>query len=346
VATLIRKLLRDVWPALAIVALILAAFQCLWVKITQRLCGELVPLITQLSSRGGVNARALQDVLFQGPGKVLRTMMGGERIQIDNAMDMLSIGYVHPLMQTLFCIWAIGRAAGAVAGELDRGTMELLMAQPLPRYRLILSHFFVDLLTIPALCLSLWGGTWLGYWLVAPIEPVTLPELPHKPTYLVELGPLKVRLENPVTQTDPSSAGRSEAKDRLELRPGAFGHALWVVGGLMFAVSGATMWLSAAGRFRWRVLGLAVLAALLQFLVNLLGQMWDVLEPARPFTIFYYYQPQQVILNQSWGVSLAEWNGGTPLFALPMPAVLYSVGLIGYGMALWTFNRRDLPGPL
>ena len=112
-ATLIRKLLRDVWPALAIVALILAAFQCLWVKITQRLCGELVPLITQLSSRGGVNARALQDVLFQGPGKVLRTMMGGERIQIDNAMDMLSIGYVHPLMQTLFCIWAIGRAAGA-----------------------------------------------------------------------------------------------------------------------------------------------------------------------------------------------------------------------------------------
>src|SRR5260221_3699560 len=49
------------------------------------------------------------------------------RINLDHAMDMLSIGYVHPLMQTLFCIWAIGRASGAIAGELDRGTMELLL---------------------------------------------------------------------------------------------------------------------------------------------------------------------------------------------------------------------------
>jgi ABC-2 type transport system permease protein len=346
VATLIRKLLRDIWLALAIVCLILAAFQCLWVKITQRLCGELVPLITQLSSRGGINARAVQDVLFQGPGKILRTLMGGERIQIDNAMDMLSIGYVHPLMQTLFCIWAIGRAAGAVAGELDRGTMELLMAQPLPRSRLILAHLGVDLLTIPVLCLSLWGGTWLGYWLVAPIEPVTLPELPRKPAYLVELGPFKVRLEDPVIPSAPPVAGRAEQENRLELRPGDFGPALWVVGGLMFAVSGATMWLSAAGRFRWRVLGVGVLIILLQFLINLVGQMWDVLGPLRPFTIFYYYQPQQIILNHSWNVGLSEWNGGQSLFAVPMPVVLYGVGLIGYGMAFWTFSRRDLPGPL
>ena len=48
-------------------------------------------------------------------------------------MDMLSIGYVHPLVQIIFCIWAVGRASGAVAGELDRGTMELLLAQPLSR---------------------------------------------------------------------------------------------------------------------------------------------------------------------------------------------------------------------
>jgi len=41
-----------------------------------------------------------------------------------------------------------------------------------------------------------------------------------------------------------------------------FGPALPVVGGLIFAVSGYTMWLSAAGRFRWRVLGIAVLVTL------------------------------------------------------------------------------------
>ena len=340
---LIRKLLRDIWPALTVVCVLLAAFQCLWFKVTQRICGELVPLIAGLSRRGGVDASAVQNVLFGGPGKVLRTLMGGERIQLDSAMDMLSIGYVHPLMQTIFCIWAIGRAAGSVAGELDRGTLELLMAQPLPRYRLILAHLCVDAATIPILCLSLWVGTALGNWLMGPIEVQPLPETPHKPAYLVELGPFKVRLENPGPTMQPQSA---ETKNRLEVRPSAFGRALFVVGGLLFALSGATMGLSAAGRFRWRVLGVAVLIVLVQFLINVIGQMWDVLEPLRPLTIFYYYQPQQVILAQRWTVGLGDWNGGQPPLQVPMLVVLYGVGSLGYGMALWTFCRRDLPGPL
>jgi ABC-2 type transport system permease protein len=119
-----------------------------------------------------------------------------------------------------------------------------------------------------------------------------------------------------------------------------------LVAGLIFAVCGGTMWLSAAGRFRWRVLGLAVFIALVQFLVNVLGQMWDQAAWLRPLTIFYYYQPQQVIQTGNWCVSLAEWNGGTSLIPLPMPIVLYGVGLIGYAMALWTLVRRDLPAPL
>jgi ABC-2 type transport system permease protein len=118
----------------------------------------------------------------------------------------------------------------------------------------------------------------------------------------------------------------------LKVEPARFGRALPLVAGLMFAVSGYTMWLSAAGRFRWRVLGVAVLVTLLQFLVNLIGQLWDVVTPLRPLTIFYYYQPQQAILGDGWG--------GSTL------AVLYGVGLVGYGMALWTFRRRDLPAPL
>src|SRR6185437_8511061 len=118
-----------------------------------------------------------------------------------------------------------------------------------------------------------------------------------------------------------------EMTDRLAVRPSAFGPALFVVGGLLFAVSGTTMGLSAAGRYRWRVLGLAVLIALVQFLINLIGQMWDAMEPLRPLTIFYYYQPQQVILGQNWSVNLPEWNGGQPLFLVPMPLMLYGVGL-------------------
>ena len=75
-------------------------------------------------------------MIFQGPGKIVQTLIGGESIRLDRAMDMLSIGYVHPLMQTIFCIWADrpgrrghrrrdrprhdGTAAGPAAGPLAR----------------------------------------------------------------------------------------------------------------------------------------------------------------------------------------------------------------------------------
>jgi ABC-2 type transport system permease protein len=351
--TLIRKLLRDVWPGLAVVALVLGAFQCLWAKVTERLIGHLLPLVTLMASRSGLSFQDVEKDVFEGPGRMIRNLIGGEKINLESAMDLLSIGYVHPVIQFIFCIWAVGRASGAIAGEIDRGTMELLLAQPVARYRVIAAHLGMDLITIPVLCLSLWAGNWLGYWLIAPIQLQSLPakQLPSQ-NYLIELGPFKVRVNGPAVQVPrPQGAGAQTAPDRyagdrLRIDPTAFGPALWVVGGLVFAMSGYTLVLSAAGRFRWRVLGLAILITLIQFLINLLGQMWDPIAAWRPFTLFYYYQPQQVILGHDWSVPLSEWNGGQPLCRVPMLAVLFGVGVAGYALALRIFTRRDLPAPL
>jgi ABC-2 type transport system permease protein len=117
------------------------------------------------------------------------------------------------------------------------------------------------------------------------------------------------------------------------------------VAALVFAVSGYTLWLSAAGRFRWKVLGIAVFITLLQFLINVVGQLWETVGVLRPFTVFYYYQPQQIVLAQRWSVDLGKvWSNGH--WSLNVLAVLVTVGVVGYGMALWTFTRRDLPAPL
>lgn len=205
-------------------------------------------------------------------------------------------------------------------------------------------------MTIPILCLSLWAGNWIGAWAVTPIqmeEPKIKLPAPLR-NVLVEFGPFKIRMEDPLSKR-ANNAGKSDperVKKRLAVEPGQFGPALWLVGGLIFSVCGFTMWLSSAGRFRWRVLGLAVFLTLMQFLVNVLSQMWDQAAWMRPLTIFYYYQPQQVILNGDWCVTLSEWNDGSPLLRVPMPLVLYGVGLIGYLMALRTLVRRDLPAPL
>ena len=46
----------------------------------------------------------------------------------------------------------------------------------------------------------------------------------------------------------------------------------------------------------------------------------------RPFTVFFYYQPQQIILQHRWTVDLAGvWGLSQPL-RVPMLAVLAGVG--------------------
>jgi ABC-2 type transport system permease protein len=309
-ATLVGKLLRDVRLALLLVCVLLAGYQTLWAKISERVSGQLMPQLAWLAKQANVSLDQVEHEIFEGPGRIVKTLIGGENISLFRVKDALSIGYVHPLTQVILCVWAIGRAAGAIAGELDRGTMELLLAQPVPRYRVILAHFCVDVLTILLLCLSLWAGNWLGVWFVGPHEV------------------------NALTNERGSA-----------ISPMIFWPALPNVAALLFALSGFTMWLSARGRFRGRVLGAAVFIILFQFLVNLIGQIWDAVAVLRPFTVFFYYQPQQIILNGLWSADLGTvWNGvGIHLNVI---AVLATVGVIGYGLALWTFCRRDLPAPL
>jgi len=288
---LVLKLLRDIRLALIIVAVLLAAFQTLWARVTKTISGELLQRLGALLP-GGAPAidEFIDSILKEGPAQIVQALMGGETIDIKRVSDMLSIGYVHPLTQTILCIWAIGRASGAIAGEIDRGTMELLLAQPIARSRVVLAHFLVEIMTIPILCLSIWGGTWLGTWLVG-----------------------------------------------LDADPWRFAPALLNVAVLLLAVGGIAMAFSAFGRFRGRVLGVTLLSTLIQCVVNVIGQLWPTAEPLRPFTVFYYYQPQPIILDPAWYTKSATW---THL------GVLLGVGLVGYGVAWWHFCRRDLPAPL
>jgi ABC-2 type transport system permease protein len=316
--TLVRKLLRDVRVPLIVLMILLAAFQCLWIKVAQRISGDtgLLRQLVWLGEGRGVTPSEIEKEIFEGPGKIIKSMIGGDRISLFRVTDVLTIGYVHSVVLTILCLWAVGRGAGAIAGEIDRGTMELLLAQPLARYRLILAHFIVDMVTIPLLALSIWAGQWIA------IPLLQVHEVPAR----------------------GASVGAA-------IDPAVFGPALWNVAALVFAISGYTMWLSSRGRFRGRVLAVAILATLLQYLINVIGQLWDVLAPFRPFTVFYYYQPQQIILNHKWSVDVNKLWGheaaaNEVLFSVNALLVLFLVGCLGYALAFWKFARRDLPAPL
>jgi len=291
---LVRKLLRDLRVGLVVVGLLLFAFEFLHCKSTE----QGVILTRTLLPRGIDLADVLKAMYKQEGGKMVEKLIGGDKITIGQGLDMLTIGYVHPLLLAILSVWAVGRAAGAIAGELDKGTMELLLAQPLARWRVIVSHFVVDCLTIPILCGCLWAGTTLGSHVFGLIEMT--------------------------------------AEDRKPVDPLLFGPALLNVAALLFAISGYTMAISSAGRFRTRVLGIAVVLTLVQFFINLLGQTWQAIEFLRPWTVFYYYQPQALILGLE----------GTTNDAVRNVLTLAAVGVVGYVTALGIFCRRDLPAPL
>ena len=45
----------------------------------------------------------------------------------------IAIFFVEPAVLFIVCLWAIARGSDVVSGEVDRGTMEMLLAQPVSR---------------------------------------------------------------------------------------------------------------------------------------------------------------------------------------------------------------------
>ena len=327
---LVRKLLRDIrWPLL-VVWLILFTFSALWVKIAQSVTTEIAPFFNTLGELAKIGGKkevkeTFDKVVFAGPGKVSQAVLGGSNINFNKPSDFLAVQMLHPVVMVLACLWGIGRAAGAISGEIEKGTMELLLSQPVPRDRLIFAHLLVDLLVIPLLCTANLAGTQFGLWAVGD--------------FVVDYSVIS---KAGLPGVDPNRAREVlavSAKDQ-------WGAAVALMS-LMFAISGITMLISACGRSRWRVIGWAVLVIMVMFIVNVLGQLWTDIGFLRPLSVFYYYQPQNVWLQSNWLLDLGEvWNGGRPMFQIPAVVLLFAVGTAGYFVALRVFTKRDLPSPL
>lgn len=72
------------------------------------------------------------------------------------AIEMFSLG---PLVVALF---AVNAAASMVAGEEERGTLDLLLANPLPRWRLVLEKYGAGAAALLAVCLLTAAGLIIG----------------------------------------------------------------------------------------------------------------------------------------------------------------------------------------
>ena len=130
--------------------------------------GILVPsTFTSLGSDG-------EDLLRQLPRGIqafFKTQ--GELLPVLGPEGYLAVGYRHPIYIVIPAAFAIA-AASALAREIEKGTVFLLLARPLPRYHLVLAKGAGLLLGLIVLVGAALAGTALGIAITDIDQPVRL----------------------------------------------------------------------------------------------------------------------------------------------------------------------------
>jgi ABC-2 type transport system permease protein len=107
------------------------------------------------------NTGFLQRVLQHAPPLVNDLLPVPQHVVASTA-GRVAMPYEEPLCVVLVTIWAVARGSDVVAGELNRGTMEMLLGQPVRRVSVLISHSVVTVAGLVLLCLCSWLGTWAG----------------------------------------------------------------------------------------------------------------------------------------------------------------------------------------
>jgi ABC-2 type transport system permease protein len=248
----------------------------------------------------------------------------------------IAIAYDDALVVFVLLAFAISRGSDVVSGELGRGTLEMLLAQPVSRLQVLGSQAMVTVVGLALLSACTWAGTWAGiHTTTARVEePVSVRIMPGL-SLPVPFAKPKI-VEQPMrTEVDP-----------LLLAPASVN--LFCLG-LCFA--GGTSLLSACDRYRWRTIGITLALLVIQMITKIVGMLvagWGWLKFA---SVLSAYEPQRLVEiattrpEFAWSFTMTA-SGHTVTGPLGYDAVLAGVGIVSYLIAALVFTQRDLPAPL
>ena len=116
-------------------------------------------ILTRVAPAPG-EAGLFQALIAMIPKPVL-AMMGGE-IAISSARGVLAFGHVHPFFLAIMVAWILRTTAGPLAGEIGRGTMDLIASRPVSRASHVISAWTMAIVGIALLATAAWTGTAVG----------------------------------------------------------------------------------------------------------------------------------------------------------------------------------------
>ena len=143
--TLWRKALADARSLLGWLSVLLFGFAWIFVWLSSK-----------------IELGALGDFLLNALPRDWERVSGVPFREVATPAGRIGLAYVDPVILFALVVWSIARGSDIVAGELGRGTMEVLLAQPVRRLSVYASQAAVTVIGCLVLVLMLWLGTCAG----------------------------------------------------------------------------------------------------------------------------------------------------------------------------------------
>lgn len=325
---LLRKCLLEAQWLLAACALAMFAFSYVRVWLVSRLAmGQFKVVIDTFREELEKFLPFSVDALFSYTGRI-------------------AVIYEEAVIVLCMVVWAIARGTDAISGELGRGTMEMLLAQPVSRLQVLAHQAAVTIGGVVVLASVTWLGTFAG------IQTFSAKEEKPAPSIISSL----LRLEWPkATKPAEREFTYTPLRDKVDARnllPGAVN--LFSLG--LFIAALSTL-VSALDRYRWRAIGIVVSIYVIQLVFKLIGVATEDWAWLSYVSFFTAYEPQllvQVTLqhpDEAWQImrTTTDPNAKHVLSALaPLgySAILFGLATVCYVAAGVRFCTRDLPPPL
>lgn len=89
-------------------------------------------------------------------------LLNQELVETVSPQGIIGVGYTHPFTLIMMAVWAVRVPCAALAGEIGRGTMDLVASRPVSRSAQVAAALLALLAGLTALAAAAWLGTLVG----------------------------------------------------------------------------------------------------------------------------------------------------------------------------------------
>lgn len=105
---------------------------------------------------------------------IVKSALGGQMLRVGNTPELIAIGYRHPFILFLYMFFPVGVPTALLTGEVQKGTMELVLSRPTTKTQVYICAGVLTLVGMFALVIVMFLGTVVATNIYDFGEPIPL----------------------------------------------------------------------------------------------------------------------------------------------------------------------------